>query len=164
MTRKEGHYGRAMNIIDFVRKKNIKIKLKINTVASKINQDDIINIARLIKSKKIERWKIFQFYPIRMMGMKNKSLFEMKESDFLKLKEKIVPLFTKMKQMVVFETNKDMERSYFAISPGGKVYVSYKRKDYVIGDLKKDSVKKIWQNELIDKLKFWERSRWILET
>ncbi len=166
MTRKKGHFNRTMDLINFIRKNKIRIKLKINTVASKLNKDDVINIAKIIKTKKIERWKVFQFYPIRQMGKKNRILFEMKVSDFLRLKEEILPLFKSVKkgrQMVVFETNEDMERSYFAIAPSGKVYVSYKGRDYVIGDLKTDPVKKIWQNKLLDKLKYWERTRWVVE-
>ncbi|MFC1711287.1 radical SAM protein [Patescibacteria group bacterium] len=162
MTRKKGHFKRVKNIINFIKKNKINISLKINTVASRINKDDIVNIAKFVKANKIERWKIFQFYPIRMMSIKNKVLYQMKDSDFLRLKEEIMPSFKKTKQMVVFETNEDMERSYFAISSSGKVYVSHKGKDYIIGDLKKDSIEKIWKNDLLDKLKYWERSKWVL--
>ena len=162
MTRKKVHFRRIMEIITFIRENKINIKLKLNTVAAKINKDDIINIAQIVKKNKIERWKIFQFYPIRHLGKKNRQFFQIKESDFLRIKEEIEPLFRGNDQMIVFETNKDMERSYFAIAPSGKVYVSHKGKDYIIGDLKIDSVKKILQNDLLDKLKYWERSRWVL--
>ncbi len=161
MTRKEGHFSRTMKVIDYINNNKLDIKLKINTVASKLNKDDIINIATIIKKEKIKRWKIFQFYPIRQTGAKNSKIFSIKESDFLRIKEEVLPLFENSKQMVVFETNQDMERSYFAIAPSGKVYVSHGEKDYIVGDLKVDSVEKIWQNKLIDKVKFWERSKWI---
>jgi len=163
MTRKKGHFSRTMKIINYIRNNNLDINLKINTVASRLNKDDIINIAKIIKRKKIKRWKIFQFYPIRQTGAENYKIFSMKESDFLRIKEETLPLFKKSQKMVVFETNQDMERSYFAIAPSGKVYVSHKGQDYIIGDLKFDSVKKIWQNKLIDKVKFWERSKWVLD-
>lgn len=162
MTRKKGHFKRTINLIRYIREHNLPIKLKINTVASRINKDDIINIVNIIKHWQINRWKVFQFYPIRNVSRKNKVIFNMKESDFLRIKEEIVPLFWKSSQMVVFETNSDMERSYFAIAPSGKVYVSYKGKDHIVGDLKTDSVELIWEDEILDKVKYWERSKWVL--
>lgn len=160
MTRKKGHFDRTIKLMEWANKN--KIKLKINTVASRINKDEIINMVPLIKKYKVERWKIFQFYPIRWVSRSNKGKFQMKESDFLRIKEEVEKLMEGFNCMVVFESNKDMDRSYFAIAPDASVFVSYNGQDSFIGNLLKDEVKLIWQNPLIDKLKYWNRSKWLL--
>ena len=67
--------------------------------------------AVIIKVKKIARWKIFQFYPIREMGKKNKHLFEIKEREFLELKE-VFDLLEKKKigKDAVFEVLVDVAK------------------------------------------------------
>ena len=159
MTRKKGHFDRVIKLLERVKKK--KIKLKINTVASRLNKDDIENIIPIIKDYRIKRWKLFQFYPVRWIGKRNMQLFALKESDFLRIKEVILPMIDKDKCMVVFETNSDMDRSYFAIAPDAEVYVSHNYRDYFIGNLLKDDPKDIFNHPILDKVKYWERSRWL---
>lgn len=160
MSRKKGHFGRTIKLMEWANKN--KINLKINTVASRINKDEIINMVPFIKKYKVKRWKIFQFYPIRWVSRNNRSKFQMKESDFLRIKEEVEKLMEGTDCMVVFESNKDMDRSYFAIAPDSSVFVSLNGQDSFIGNLLKDEPKLIWQNPLIDKVKYWNRSKWLL--
>lgn len=52
-------------VIQLLEKCNNKIKIKINTVVTKVNKDDLENIYRIISKYNISRWKIFRFFPIR---------------------------------------------------------------------------------------------------
>jgi radical S-adenosyl methionine domain-containing protein 2 len=62
--RRYDHYTIVENILKKCQRL-IGPKLKINTVATSLNWKDIIHILDYLDGWKIERWKIFQFYPIR---------------------------------------------------------------------------------------------------
>lgn len=161
MTRSVGHFDQTLRLMEWANgTKNVK--LKINTVAARQNKDDIVNMIPLIKKFDVKRWKIFQFYPVRRIAKMNKAIFTMQESEFLRIKEEVVPQFRKDECMVVFETNADMDRSYFAIAPDSEVYISYNYDDYFIGNLLKEDPEKIFCNPVLDKIKYWERSKWFI--
>jgi radical S-adenosyl methionine domain-containing protein 2 len=160
MTRDEGHFDRVIDILEKL--KDSKISLKINTVISKINLGDVVNIVPIIQKYGVKRWKLFQFYPVRGMAVAYKDRFEVSTLEFERLRGQVEPLFSSGSCMVVFENNKELERSYFAIAPDGSVYVSYKQKDFFLGNLLTQSVEDIWKNKLLDKKKYWQRAKWIL--
>jgi radical S-adenosyl methionine domain-containing protein 2 len=159
MTRKKGHFNRTIKLMKWANDNNIK--LKVNTVAAKQNKDVICEMVDLIKKYKVKRWKVFQFYPVRGIAKKNKQMFVITGSDFLRIKEEVLRLMENRGCMVVFETNDDMDRSYFAVSPDSEVFVSYKGIDFFIGNLYKEKIKNIWSHPILDKVKYWERSRWV---
>ncbi len=161
MTRKEGHFQRVIKIFDQL--KDSGVKLKINTVASKINIDDIVNMVPLIKRFNIKRWKIFQFYPVRGDAVDSADKFSLSPKRFEQVRKTVTDMIDSQDCMVVFENNEQLEESYFALTPDGLVYVSHKGKDIFIGDLKTDDVNDIWNHPSLNKDKYWERSKWVLE-
>lgn len=162
MTRKKGHFQRVVKILEKLQ--NTSVKLKINTVASNINIDDLIDMVPLIKNYKIRRWKIFQFYPIRGAAISSESKFSVETEKFEKVRKQILNMIDPNECMVVFENNEQLDESYFALTPDGLVYVSYKGRDIFLGDLKAQEVKEIWSHPSLDKQKYWKRSSWVLET
>lgn len=158
--RKKGHFNRVLKFLHFL--KNNHIKVKINTVVCKKNQEDIKNIAQIIKKYNVKRWKLFQFYPIRDAALQNRKDYIIKNKDFNKLQKEIEPLFKNSPCYLYFGLNKLLESSYFTIAPDGTAYVSKDGSDYFIGDLKIQEISEIWQNKLINKKKYWQRVSWIL--
>ncbi|MBD3250139.1 MAG: radical SAM protein [Candidatus Pacebacteria bacterium] len=161
MTRKKGHFGRVVDIAEKLRGSDVK--LKINTVATKINIDNIPEMVSIIRQLGVKRWKIFQFYPVRGRSVVNKDLFSLDSSRFEQVRREVMNLMRDDKIMVVFENNKELEDSYFSISPSGLAYVSKDGKDVILGDLMNEEVEKIWKNDALDKTKYLERSRWFLK-
>ena len=85
MSRNPNHFKKIYKILDFANdysKRNCKIK--INTVVSNINKEDIKYIAHIIDEKNINRWKLFQFVPLRDSAKENSKIFEIKSEDFYK--------------------------------------------------------------------------------
>lgn len=161
MTRKQGHFQRTVKIFDQL--KDSQIKLKINTVATKINIDDIVNMVPLIDKYNIKRWKIFQYYPIRGRSIASQEKFLLELDEFEKVRNQVMAMVDSDKCMVVFENCEQLEDSYFSITPSGLVYVSKDDKDVTLGDLKTQSIEEIWSHVALDKKKYWERSKWVLE-
>lgn len=161
MTRKKGHFQRVIRLLKLFQ--DSRVNLKINTVASALNVDDITNMVPIIKKYGVKRWKIFQFFPVRGRSLTNKNKFLLDTDKFMQLKKRVLGEFDSNGCMVVFETNEELEDSYFSITPGGLVYVSQDDQDVILGDLKTQTVKEIWQHPALDKEKYWKRSKWVLE-
>ena len=161
MTRKIGHFQRTINLLSQFQ--DTGIKLKINTVASKINIDDIVNMVPLIKKYGIKRWKIFQFYSVRGPSLSSQDKFSLELTAFEEVRQKVMSMIDPEECMVVFENNNELDESYFAITPDGLVYVSVQGEDHFLGDLKTESVEQIWSKSKLDKQKYWARSKWVIE-
>lgn len=161
--RPPGHFTRVLNLLNKI--KDSSFKIKINTVLNRKNLDDIKNIAKLIKKHQIiKRWKIFQFFPIRDASLTNRKIHEITEKQFRQAERKIKKMFKDHDCKIYFGSNKDLEASYFTIAPDGIVYISKSGKDINLGDLKRQSAKKIWNRAtLIDKDKYWDRTSWFIE-
>lgn len=161
--RPSGHFDNVIKLLGKVKDSNFRIK--VNTVLSKQNLDDIENIAKIVmKYDVVKRWKVFQFFPIRDASLTNKDEHEITEKQFEQAKSKIKKMFENHPCKVYFGSNKDLETSYFTIAPDGVAYISKHGKDVDLGDLKKQSVEEVWKNaQLIDKDKYWKRATWFIE-
>lgn len=159
--RPKGHFTHIMGLLERLKKSTIKIK--INTVLSNCNINDLENISKIINKFPIKRWKIFQFFPIRSNALKNKNKYFINSNLFNEFVEKIKNYFQNKQCLVYFGSNNELENSYFSIAPDGTVYVSKKNSDLFIGDLMKEDVTEIWKRaSLINKQKYWERASWFL--
>lgn len=97
---------------------NNRIKIKINTVATKINVDDLENIYNIISKYNISRWKIMRFYPLRK-GKESKNMFYLEDS----LSAKVASLANKLDTISRFHIHyndlSEFTSSYFNIYPDG---------------------------------------------
>ena len=159
MTRRSGHYSKVMDILKKL--KNSNISLKINTVVSRINADDIYNMLDIIKAYNIKRWKLFQFYPVRGISTVSKEKFEISDMEFKRIRENITKLINGSNCDIIFENNNELENSYFSITPDGEAYTSINGRDYFFGNLLNQSITEIWNNNLLDKKKYWARANWV---
>lgn len=159
MTRGATHFDQTMKLLSAF--KNRSVKLKINTVASPINIDYLVDLAQIIKNYKVKRWKIFQFYAVRGFSLKAKQKFTLNSEKFHQVEKQVRDKLKNYDCMVVFEDNRQLEKSYFALAPDGQVYVSDHGKDVFIGDLKKDDVSDVFFHPALDKKKYWQRNEWI---
>jgi len=129
-------YNHLDNCIKVLNKINGKIDIKINTVANKTNIDELDKIFDLIKYYNISRWKIFNFYPLRI-GRENQELFLLSNEEQLKVKNIVDEIQKDTDISVYYNSTSDFATSYFNIYPDGSVENS---KDEDIGNLIKDSV------------------------
>jgi len=156
------HFTRTIKILEKLN--NSKFNIKINTVLSKQNIDDIENIAQLIKKYNVKRWKVFQFFPVRAASLINKQRHEISIELFRNKENHIKSLFTDSECLVYFGSNTDLETSYFTISPNGTAYITKNGVDFPLGDLKIKPVKEVWGSaDIIDKKKYLQRAAWFIE-
>ncbi|MEW6528384.1 MAG: radical SAM protein [Candidatus Micrarchaeota archaeon] len=111
-----GSLKHTLKVLDLLATKR---NVRITTVATKTNLNEIKKIAALLKNRPIKQWRIFQFDPKLGEARANKKIFEITPSEFEKLKkslsahEKINAEFIPM--------NSDFDKTYWMISSDGKI-------------------------------------------
>lgn len=76
MGRGERHGFNVIQALDFIKANNINIKVKINTLVSKINKEEVTDIGKMLEKYNIERWRLFKFMPLRNCAINNSTNFE----------------------------------------------------------------------------------------
>lgn len=95
------------------------IKVKINTMVSRLNFSDIIKIGDVLQDFPIALWSLYQFWPLEK-GKENRDKFEVRGKEFLNLCDRIREKWTSIPiEPVPF---KKREYSYFFISSSGIIY------------------------------------------
>ena len=80
MTRHGKHFDRVMEVLAYAAvypERNCRIKL--NTVVSNKNQNEVKNMVPIVLEKGVERWKLFQFVPLRGAARENGRDFEISD-------------------------------------------------------------------------------------
>ncbi|WGS65204.1 radical SAM protein [Marinitoga aeolica] len=155
------HFIRSEKIIDEALEKEVKVK--INTVVSKINIEDIEEIAYWIKTKNIYRWKVFQYLPSIGIAKMNKNKLEISKKEFHEKIKRIKEIIKDWNGQFIYEDNDYMSGGYASIDPKGHFYVSVKKdgeyKTIDIGDVLDYDIEKFLSNKYINKEVFLKRSK-----
>jgi len=92
--------------------------VKIGTVVTKINKEDIVNIGNILystpKSYQPDVWRIYEFSPLGE-GLKNREKFEISEREFVEIINRVKAKFPNQKISAL--TDSDSDDSYFFINP-----------------------------------------------
>lgn len=142
MGRGEEHGIHIIEILDFIQKNDIDIKIKINTLVSKINKNEVIDIGKTLKKYKIERWKLFKFLPLRNCAISNKINFEISDKEFKNVILDIKDLYGK--DMNVIECNEDkIQKKYLLINSVGDFIITEEYKDKKIYNIEEENVENL---------------------
>lgn len=141
MTKKMGRsiksYQATLKILKFFKKNKPPCLVKLGTVVSRINQDDLVKIGQLIfESKNLyhpDVWRLYQFSPLSF-GAVHRQKYEISDAEFNNLCQKIKQYFPQ--QNIVPLSNADSNDSYFFIDPNLKIVLLTKNKFVKIGDLR----------------------------
>lgn len=127
-------------ILSLLKKCNNQIKIKINTVATKVNKNELISIYQVISQFNISRWKVFRFYPIRK-GKENREIFYLNDLDSKEIEQQISNFQNGQKNIKIqYNDFNAFTTSYFNIYPDGSIENS---KDEEIGNLLETSIQEI---------------------
>ena len=137
-------------IIQLLKKCNNKIKIKINTVASKLNINDLEDIYETISMYNISRWKILVFWSLRDAKL-NEDMFKLEDSQ-IKLISKFVNKKNKEKgsMKIHFNDFNEFTTSYFTIYNDGSVE---NMQNEEVGNLLRQDISEVLlakQNELVN--------------
>lgn len=122
-------------VIQLLEKCNNKIKIKINTVVTKVNKDDLENIYRIISKYNISRWKIFRFFPIRD-AKDYRDMFYLSKNEAINVQSLIQRLNEKSNFNIEYNDFEEAP-SCFSIQPDGTIENSDNK---VIGNFLEDSI------------------------
>lgn len=142
-------YYHLDKVISLLEKCDKKIKVKINTVANKINKEEIGYIYNLISNYNINRWKLFRFFPIRN-AIIHRDLFYLTDQE----SKEIEALSQKLNEKSSFNIEyNDFEGkpSCFSIQPNGSMENS---DNDVIGNLLEDSIHKLLEIKKLELLNY----------
>ena len=65
MTRNARHFERVMFLLDYFYKYHPNTHIKINTLVTRINIDEVAALYELLAARHIRRWKLFRYLPSR---------------------------------------------------------------------------------------------------
>lgn len=142
------HASHIINLIDYIQKNNVDIKIKINSVVTKFNIDYINEVAEIIKKYKIERWKLFKFISLRGKSVENQNMFEISDQRYDELIIKLNEC--NLRCPVVSCKEKEIQDDYLLINAIGEFLITTNGKDKLICDSKNiclDKIEEIFKNE-----------------
>ena len=147
MGRNAEHAKRVKQILTYANEyPKRKCKLKINTVVSKLNKDDLIYLADIVKEYKIDRWKLFQFTPVRGKAVDSKKIYNITDQDFNDVANNIKVRLAGERIILSICGRTNIESAHFVIFPDGDIRISNDCKDRVVGNILKDDIIGIWCN------------------
>lgn len=138
MGRGENHGTNVIEALDFIQKNEIDVKIKINTLVSKINKDEVTNIGKTLEKYNIERWKLFKFMPLRNCAISNSTNFEISDEEFRQVVSNVKDLYGKYIQ--ISECNEDKIQSYYLlINSVGDFIITENMKDKKIYNIEEEN-------------------------
>ena len=126
---------------------NSQINLSINSVATKLNKNDLFELAKFLSNKNISEWRIFKFMPLREKAKVNEKEFEISQDEYEKL---INDLLNISNLNIVTRQVEDFEKQYLLILANGDIVVTKDGQDIVLGNALTDDLK-IIINKIFDK-------------
>ena len=141
MGRGRNHFTEIKEVLDILKDKDIRIK--INTVVTKLNINYIEELGEFLNSNyKINEWRIFRFAPLRELAKENQEKFEITDEQFKSTKEIFQKNYKNIGK-VNYRDNDDMESKYNLVTANGNIVRTIDKKDTVVGNALKQGVNEI---------------------
>ena len=145
MSRNATHATRVKNLLERANAyKSRKCKLKVNTVVSSVNKDDIAKLADVIRRYNIKRWKLFQFTPVRGEAVETQADFNISLQDFEHVVESMRAVLQGEDIILSSCNQENIQSAYFVIFPNGEVRVTEEGQEHVVGSMLTDEVQMMW--------------------
>lgn len=129
-------YKEVAKIVTYIKEKYPHLKIKINTVACKINKKNLIDISEFILKHKIDRWKIFRFMDLRGDAITNKDKYWISLEEFVEIQQRVnEKLISNGYHGHAFIDIDDFEEDYILIRADGAVVVTRNKEDKILGNL-----------------------------
>ena len=138
--RGRNHFEEIKEILDYIKKKNYDVKIRINSVVCKNNIEDFKELANFLNNYDVFSWRIFKFMPLREKAVVNKKSFDVSLENYNKV-IKYIKSNSKIKNIDT-RIEEDMENKYVLILANGDIVITNKGKDEKVGNALNDSLDK----------------------
>lgn len=116
-----GHFDAALSSMALVRARRPEAEITARTVASRVNQDDLIPIGRVLSEHlgDVDRWKVYQFMPVSI-GAKHRAEHELFDAEFKAIGENLIRTFPDMR-IQIYPASERIGR-YLFVGPEGNLF------------------------------------------
>ena len=139
MGRGINHGKHIIEILDFINDEKINIRIKINTLVSKMNKSGILDIANVLKKYQIERWKLFKFIPLRNYAIENKFNFEISDKEFNSIILNLKEIYSKSIKIVDCD-EKNIQKNYLLINSLGDFIITEGFNDKILYNINENNI------------------------
>jgi MoaA/NifB/PqqE/SkfB family radical SAM enzyme len=153
MTGYKNHFNTIVKILQLLQKK--KIKIRINTMVSKQNYNDLESLGSILEKFRIDYWNLYQFHPVNKAEHFEK-IYDIPNHLFNEMAERLKSKFPTLNIVSVEKGSND--RAYIFIKQDGAVFTVRDFKQVKIGDLKEESMNDILKNENVNLKRNLEKS------
>ncbi|MGV8162689.1 MAG: radical SAM protein [Candidatus Nanoarchaeia archaeon] len=116
------HFNTVIRILKYFKQHSKRPIIRIGTVVTRDNFQEIERIGNVIKDYSVDMWKIYEFIPQNENAIKNKSSLEVSSADFNEKTKKLKNEFSNNFQVIISK-RKDRTNAYFFVGSDGIVFM-----------------------------------------
>lgn len=149
--RKGDNFNNIMRLLEYYSKEKNRPIIKIGSVITKENFNQMKPIAELLKKFHIDIWKIYQFIPTGQTGNKYKDELLINAHEFQSKADQIINEYSSY--FKIFSSRRTQRSAaYFMVDPDGIVFMptdnNFEVKDVIIGNVFDEDILSRWEKHI----------------